>query len=447
MNSKHRRLAAPVVLGAVILIAVVTGAEVSTQERGAILSQVMVPLRQGVSIALMGLHSVSSEDRQVSAQALVNLFEGVDGEHHDPTVGDALVLPAGLSGHLGQLASTPEERGDSARAGLDNYLSMIRLATVPMLAVLEGGLTAAEQTDAFLTTLVFLSSAYNDFQELLQDWEVEIWVRPGESIQAAIDGAWEGAVVMIEPGVYRETLDISIGLTLRGIGGDVVVEPVGDQIGLFLRVEEDAAVRLENLAVRRATIGIQPSANTVCTLDGVEISDCETGIQALERAQVALDRCTLRRNGVAIRALGRSQTSVSRCTIEDSGGEEAAVIVQEHASVAIDWTDIAGGLGNGVFVLDDATLSVRSSLVRFNKYDGILVAGDASICLDDVGCHGNGGYGLRVITDACPHETIAPMPPFTGAVSCSRCSFGDLAAGTENALGPTCPSDLECEGL
>jgi len=447
MNSNDRRLATLLVLGTVAFLAVAAWAGYGTQERGAILSEAMVPLRQGVSIALMGLHSVSPQDRQVSAQALVNLLEGVDGEHYDPTVGDALVLPAGLSGHLGQLASTPEERGDSARAGLDNYLSMIRLATVPMIEVLDGGLTAAEQTDAFLTTLVFLSSAYADFQELLQDWEVEIWVRPGESIQAAVDGAWEGAIVMIEPGVYRETLDISIGLTLRGIGGDVVIEPVGDQIGLFLRVDEDAAVRLENLAVRRATIGIQPSANTVCALKDVDISDCETGIQALERAQLALDRCTLHRNGVAIRALGRSETSVSRCTIDDSRGDEAAVIAQELATVSIDWTEIAGGLGNGVFALNAATLSIRSSVIRVNEYDGIVIAGDVSVYLDDVGCHGNGGYGLRAVTSACPHETMSPMPPFTGAVSCGRCSFGDPSEGTENGLGPICPSDLECEGL
>jgi hypothetical protein len=42
---------------------------------------------------------------------------------------------------------------------------------------------------------------------------------------------------------------------------------------------------------------------------------------------------------------------------------------------------------------------------------------------------------------------ITPMPPFTGAIASSRCSFGDPTAGTENGLGPTCPSDLESAGL
>jgi len=252
---------------------------------------------------------------------------------------------------------------------------------------------------------------------------------------------------MIEPGVYRETLEISVGLTLHGIGGDVIIEPVGEQIGLFIRVDEDAVVRLENLAVRRATIGIQPSANTVCHLDGIEISDCETGIQALERAQLSLDGCTLRRNQVAIRALGRSQTSVFQCIIEGCQGDVATVIVQEDASLSIDWTDIIGGMANGLFALNSAAVSIRSSLVRFNEGDGILVAGDVSIYLDDVGCHGNGGFGLRAITEACPHETITSMPPFTGEIACSRCSFGDPATGTENGLGPYCPDGLECEGL
>ena len=447
MNRKHRKLMALLGIGVVILLAVAAGAEVSTPEKGAILSEAMTPLRQAVSIAVMGLHSVSIEDRQVSAQAVVNLLEGAEGEHYNPTIGAATAFPVGLLPHLAQLASTPEERGDNERAGLDNYISMLRLATEPMLEVLKDGLTAAEQTDAFLTTLVFLSGAYADFQELLQDWEVEIWVQAGESIQSAIDRAWPGAVLTIEPGVYRETLEISDGLTLRGIGGDIILEPVGEQIGLFIRAAGGATVRLENLSIRRAIIGIQLSGNTICDLEEVEISDCETGIQAVERSQLSLDACALRGNETALRALGLSETAIVRCTIEDSQGEVAAVIAHEQASVSIDWTDIAGGLGNGIFALNTATVSIQRSLVRFNQGDGIIVAGDAMIYLDDVGCHGNGGYGLRAITDTCPHETIEPMPSFAGDITCSRCSFGDPASGTANGLGATCPADLEPEGL
>lgn len=440
-----RRIA--LLIGTIVLLALVARAESDTQGKGAILSEAMAPLRQAVSMAVLGLHSVSPEDRQVGAQALVNLLEGVEGEHYDPEIVGATGFPVGLRPHLAQLASTPEERGENGRAGLDNYLSMLRLATAPMLKVLAGDLTAAEQTDAFLTTLVFLSSAYADFQELLQEWECEIWVRAGESIQSAIDRAWPGAVLMVEPGVYRETLEISDGLTLRGIGGDVIVEPVGGQVGLFVRVAEDAAVRLENLAVRRATIGIQLSANTVCKLEDVEISDCETGIQALERAQLSLAECTLRRNETALRALGRSETAMTGCSIEGSRGELAAIVVQDHASASIDWTEIADGSGNGLLALDAAAVCIRSSLVRYNHFDGIVVAGAATVYVDDVGCHGNGGYGLCVISDACPHESIASMPRFTGEIACSRCSFGDPDSGTENGLGPYCPTDLECEGL
>jgi len=447
MQARNAKLNTVLTIGAVVLLAFVAHAESDSQNQGAILSEAMPPLRQAVSIAVMGLHIVSPEDRQVSAQALVNLLEGEEGEHYDPSIGETLDLPIGLRTHLEQLASPPEERGENGRAGLDNYLSMLRLATAPMLAVLEGGLTAAEQTDAFLTTLVFLSGAYADFQEILQEWEYEIWVRAGESIQSAIDRAWPGAVLTIEPGVYRETLEISEGLTLRGIGGNVIIEPVGGQVGLFVRVAEDAGVRLENLAVRRATIGIQLSANTVCKLEDVEISDCETGIQVLERAQLSLDACTLSRNKTALRALGRSTTAIFGCSIEGSQGEVAAVIVQEHASLSIDRTDIASGLGNGLFALDAAAVYMQRSLVRFNRGDGIVVAEAASIYLDDVGFRENDGYGLRAITDACPHETIDPMPPFTGEIACSRCSFGDPASGTANGLGATCPADLECKGL
>jgi len=419
------------------------------------LSDAVVAAGEAVSAAALGLYGYSPEDRLVNAQAVVNLIEGVNGEHYDGDADGTLEFSAGLLPHISALNEEldgasgyfDDELTASGRSGLDNYVSMLRLAVAPMISVVEGGLSEQDVTDAYLTTLALLSTFQQDLQEILLRWECEIWVRPGESIQAAIDRAWPGALITVEPGVYRETLDISTSLTLRGMGGTVVIEPVAGQIGLFVRIADEAGVRLEDFTVRRATVGIQVSANTMCSLEGVEISDCETGIQALERTQLSLSECTFRRNDTALRALGRSEVSVSSCTIEGSQGDVAAVIVQELASVAIDWTDVIGGLGSGLLALDEAQVSIQRSLLRFNDGDGIVVAEAATIYLDNVGCLGNDGYGLRTITDACPHESISPMPSFTGEIACSRCSFGNLEEGTENVLGATCPTDLECEGL
>ena len=128
MQTRNAKPKIVLLIGAVVLLALVAQAESDTQVKGEILSEAMAPLRQAVSIAVMGLHSISPEDRHVSAQALVNLLEGVGGEHYDPTIDGAIEFPIGLRPHLAQLASTPEERGENGRAGLDNYLNMLRLA-------------------------------------------------------------------------------------------------------------------------------------------------------------------------------------------------------------------------------------------------------------------------------------------------------------------------------
>lgn len=53
--------------------------------------------------------------------------------------------------------------------------------------------------------------------------ECTITVYPGESIQAAIDGAQEGAVVCLGEGTWEENIRIEKSLTLRGVGAERTV--------------------------------------------------------------------------------------------------------------------------------------------------------------------------------------------------------------------------------
>ncbi|WP_326668045.1 right-handed parallel beta-helix repeat-containing protein [Streptomyces sp. NBC_01257] len=51
-------------------------------------------------------------------------------------------------------------------------------------------------------------------------------VRPGQSIQAAVDAARPGDTIVVRPGTYRESVLITTpGLTLRGSGSRTVIEP------------------------------------------------------------------------------------------------------------------------------------------------------------------------------------------------------------------------------
>ncbi|MGV9314250.1 right-handed parallel beta-helix repeat-containing protein [Streptomyces sp. NPDC003691] len=51
-------------------------------------------------------------------------------------------------------------------------------------------------------------------------------VHPGESIQAAVDAAAPGDVIVVAPGTYRESVEITTsGITLRGAGPGTVISP------------------------------------------------------------------------------------------------------------------------------------------------------------------------------------------------------------------------------
>ncbi|GGU61891.1 hypothetical protein GCM10010211_28650 [Streptomyces albospinus] len=55
-----------------------------------------------------------------------------------------------------------------------------------------------------------------------------IVVRPGESIQRAVDAARPGDTVVVLPGIYRESVRITTShLTLRGVDDRTVIEPAG----------------------------------------------------------------------------------------------------------------------------------------------------------------------------------------------------------------------------
>ena len=444
MCNWNAKLKTALLIGVLVLLPATAHAATDPSD-GEILSQMMAPLQQAVSIAAMGLHSVSPEDRQVGAGALINLLEGVNGEYYNATLDATLNLPAGLYNHLTQLGSTLEERGENGRGELDNYISLLRLAIEPMVAVLEDDLSDQETTDAFLTTLVFLDSAYDDFQEILQIWEYEIWVNVGESIQSAIDHAWPGAVLAIKPGVYRETLEIDESMTLRGVGGDVILQPVAGQCGIL--IGNEALVSLQGLSVRNASVGIQVSDGVECEIQDVEISDCTTAILTLDDAAVTVSEGTFEGNGTALYGTDNSEMTIYGCSIEGCWSNRAVVLLEEHARASIDWTKIEGGAGAGMLLLDAAVANVRSSLIRYNAGDGVVVAGATSLAMDDVGCHGNAGYGLRAVGAACPYHVIAAASLHTGEIACTRCSFGDPSSDTANGLGPTCPTDLDYDGL
>jgi len=433
MRTRQRKAIVAILVGAVIAGWPIVIARATPQALAETVSEAMIPIRQAMNAAALGLHSVTPEDRHVNAQVLVNLLEGSQSDLFDESYGEIIDFPVGLLALLSPLSSSSQEAGDVAALAIEDYGKLLRLADEGVRAILTGDSGANASADAFLTAFVFLSRTYADFQGLLRDWEVEIWVRAGESIQSALDHAWTGATVRIEPGIYRETLEISKSVTLTGVGTGIVIEPVAEQDGIIIRAPEDARVHVSNLAVHGADSGIRVLGVSSCRLEDLEIDECAVGLQVHELAKVTLTDGRFAGNETAVHTSGYGEAHVSGSHVAGSLDASGAVFACEFSSLQIKDTFVEHNAGHGILAIHHA--------IR-NAGDGVLLTEQATLQIVGTESSGNEGFGLRAIGVDCPDEVITPIDPFTGRIDGRGNLFGGQAEGTANGAGPFCPGDL-----
>ncbi|MGC9529973.1 MAG: hypothetical protein ACP5G2_05065 [Candidatus Bipolaricaulaceae bacterium] len=134
-----------------------------------------------------------------------------------------------------------------------------------------------------------------------------VLVRPGESIQAAIDQAPEGAVICVGAGVWEENLRLERELTLVGAGcEETVIKGAGlNQPAILVQGGEQVVVRIEGLTVARAKgwqggHGIRMTGRVQVDICDVVIREVQDdGIQVEDMARATIRDCTVCGSGWA----------------------------------------------------------------------------------------------------------------------------------------------------
>ncbi|PNS36171.1 nitrous oxide reductase family maturation protein NosD [Mesotoga sp. B105.6.4] len=229
------------------------------------------------------------------------------------------------------------------------------------------------------------------------------------TIQAAIDDAKAGDMVMILPGTYREGLTVSKEIKLIGSSRDeVIITPEeGKDLGIFVRGAANFSIESVTLISSGAAINVSRSSGKIVdsfiaggrfgisfsgtgmTLEvidshitcylGMDNEDhLETrlaGIYAYGSATVIAENSVFERNGVGISLTNDIKYQIQNCTFT--------------------------GNTIGVSLGGDATGSLVGNIVTKNVENGILINSSSTTTLKDNLFHDNIWHGLDLYLNRC----------------------------------------------
>ena len=471
MNRQTVRVIGCIVLlvGALICPAVLAEDDGYAEVAGAI-EHLLDRLEYVLMWSSWGTSSTDEDHMFLGAQGLINRLEGPDGEHYDVETsvvlayrGSTAVYPDGVESP--EDALLPAFRallrfrvsqfvdGESAVEFLrlqQNVEQLLDLAHQDAVAALEAIPDAQAYKDHMTHVYALLVMARGGIDDrfiargLLAMAELlpskRYWVEAGDSIQAAIDRAPEGATILIGPGVFNEALVIKKSIHLVGsseLGGTVIeggwqyaranaieCSAPGDPIsvsltGITLRGTEHASGMYD------WGTGIYAWGAVDLTLANVVIeSFINAGIVVSDTSQVHGSNLLFSENGSAIVLTEHAICQVSGARVETSLSEQAAVLLTGAAMLSLSDATIADSVG-----------------------DGILYEPTSAIELNEVQLLRNGGYGARMKDAVCGTDPDAPKLDYFAIQETYHVSGeGNVSPGPDdengNALGKFCPDIL-----
>ncbi len=189
-------------------------------------------------------------------------------------------------------------------------------------------------------------------------WRANILVNPGDSIQSAINVAQTGDVVIINPGIYTESLTLNKPISLLGASSDTtIIHGVSDQ-----RVLTVSGSPIQNTVLISGLtfFGGNITGTTTCP------QACGGGVLITNAAQPHLQNLVFVRNwanGLGGGLYAAGPLSLTNVTFKDNAAFGHGGAVYAAASLEIDQAQFennrcldAGCSGGGIYAADQLTL-------------------------------------------------------------------------------------------
>ena len=220
-------------------------------------------------------------------------------------------------------------------------------------------------------------------------------VRPGESIQHALDIAPEGATVVVRPGVYAESLTITRSVHLIGLPGTLLKPPAAPPDNLCTRDSDAPDGATPGMCITGAVDDPDAEGPTVIApVDDVTVSGFTirgfnfAAIEAYGARQLTLDHVTATHDaGGGVFVAKSSQVRIIALAIHDTGGR-GLDLHDGYRDVIVRNSSFTGNLGEGVFIGDGTRAELSENTITGN------CVGIAAV---DLGLPGHGGTSHLIL--------------------------------------------------
>jgi hypothetical protein len=276
-------------------------------------------------------------------------------------------------------------------------------------------------------------------------------VRPGQSIQQAIEQAAAGAVICLSAGTFQENIEIKKSLTLRGTGRERTIikskedgEPVFDLALIDIQTEDEITVVLGRLTVTGAkgasgVVGVRVGGKANVTVSDSQVFDNVYGLLVwMGSATVSLTDSQVSGNGFV---------GLSVCIL-------VSLVPNCFPQVTLQNVTVSGNGGFGL-VVGQGRVTLQDSQVSGNSTSGLLMGSQAQVSLQGSEVSDNGSFGLKVFG-----SQVSLTNSTVSGNGLDGLSVGDEAQVTAqvtvedsfiegNGTDPNCnrPGDFICNGI
>lgn len=239
---------------------------------------------------------------------------------------------------------------------------------------------------------------------------------PYKSISKALQKAKKGDEVRVKNGTYTENLTIPSGVELVSANGNrekVVIKADNDNQPTVTMKDGS---RLTRVTVKGGRHGVRVENDAKATIYNVIIKDSKRdGIHAdsarLEKSkQLVIDKVQIHDN--ALSGIYSEKRKISITDTDIWNNKLDGIDIEAGANIWMENSKANANGGSGMTVtLDGSSIWTKNNSFRYNKRDGIEIAGlggSGTVSLKDAKFIQNGGYGIaRVSKNAAADKTFS----------------------------------------